>query len=238
MKSVSIITITKDDGVLLDSTVRSVRAQTVFDRIEHVIVDGGTKPLPRYEGVDVRRMPPRGVYSAINEGIRCSSAPIVGMVHGNDIFASDRVVEHVLDIFDADPELDFVYGSLVYRNCSSGKICRKYDSGKFKPELLDCGFGPAHPTLFARRRVFESVGLYDESFRISGDFEMWLRLFDPQNSFKWHFEPEVMTVMTKGGISSRLSNQLTVNVREKLRALRMHGHPANIFSLLRRFFYL
>lgn len=238
MKSVSIITITKDNGSLLDLTVRSVRAQTAFDRIEHVIIDSGESPLPPYDGASVFRMPPRGVYAAINEGIRRSTAPIVGMVHGNDVFASERVVERVLEIFAKDPDLDFVYGSLVYRNCGSGKICRKYDSGKFRPALLDCGFAPAHPTLFARRRVFENVGLYDESFRISGDFEMWFRLFDPQNGFKWHFEPTVMTVMTKGGISSQLHNQLTVNVREKLRALRMHGRPANIFRLLRRFFYL
>lgn len=239
MERVSIITITRNDGPLLMRAVRSVVSQTAAGRIEHLVVDGNDAPAATFPGMPhTVRVEPRGVYAALNEGIRRTSGAIIGMVHGNDIFASDKVVERVLGIFDEDPALDFMYGNLLYADPTTGKVRRTYDSGRFRPALLTCGFGPAHPTLFARRRVFEKVGLYDESFRVSGDFEMWLRLFAADAGLKWRFEPYVSHIMSTGGTSSRLANQLTVNLWEKRRALRMHGRPSGFFGLLKRFLYL
>lgn len=239
MSLISIITITKDDGPLLERAVESVRSQTIRpDEVEHIIIDSGRKPVKAVVGAELRRVPSCGIYGAINEGIRNTSGDIIGMVHGNDRLAFDGVLERVREIFDADPELDFMYGSVEFRRPDTGRVTRFYDSSRFRPELLDCGFGPAHTTLFCRRRVFDKVGLYDESFRICGDFEMWLRLFDPANGLKWHFEPLVMTHMSPGGVASRLANRLNVTLREKLRALRMHGHPASLLRLIKRIAYL
>lgn len=240
MESLSIISITRNDGTALHAAARSVEAQTARGRIEHLVVDSGDIPatLPRECRAHVVRTEPRGVYAALNEGIRRSSGEIIGMVHGNDRLASERTVERVLGLFDADPELDFVFGNLEYRDPLTGRLRRRYDCSRFRPGLLEYGFGPAHPTLYARRRVFERAGLYDETFRIAGDFEMWLRLFAPEAGLKWAHLDEVLAIMSPGGLSSRLRNQLSINIREKLRALRMHGRRASAARLLLRVFYL
>lgn len=238
MERVSIITITRNDGALLDRAVRSVREQSARRQIEHIVVDGSDRTPGDIEGVTMIHTAPRGVYAALNEGIRHCSGEIIGMVHGNDFFASEAVVRKVLDIFEAEPELDFVFANLLYTDPVTGKERRFYNSSRFEPGLLERGFGPAHPTLFARRRVFERVGLYDESFRVAGDFEMWLRLFDAKAGLRWRCEPVVTHVMSTGGISSRLKNQLTVNLQEKRRALRMHSRRASWWRLLERFLYL
>lgn len=239
MKDLSLITITRNDGPLLRVAQTSINWQSARGRIEHIIVDSSDLPIiVREPQVQVIRMEPRGVYAALNEGLRASSGEILGMLHGNDRFFSPDVVETVLDLFDNDPELDFIFGDLVYEKTSTHTIMRRYDSGRFRPELLTAGFAPAHPTLFMRRRVMEKVGYYDESYRVAGDFEMWLRLFNPEHGFKWRHLPKVMVAMSHGGISSLLKNQLTVNPIEKLRALRRNNLPANFFRLFKRINYL
>lgn len=239
MKDLSLITITRNDGPLLRVAQTSINWQSARSRIEHIIVDSSDLPIIVNEpDVRVIRMEPRGVYAALNEGLRASSGKILGMLHGNDRFFSPDVVETVMKLFDHDPELDFVFGDLVYEKTSTHTIMRRYDSGLFHPELLTVGFAPAHPTLFMRRRVFEKVGFYDETYRVAGDFEMWLRLFNPEHAFKWQHIPMVMVAMSHGGMSSLLKNQLTVNPVEKLRALRRNNLPANVFRLFKRINYL
>ena len=234
-----LITITRNDGPRLLETIESVRQQSAASRITHIIVDSSTEPqgpLPGDRHIIIT--PPRGVYAALNEGIRECREDIIGMVHGNDALASPDIIAEVLRIFGSDPDLDFVYGKVVYRRPGARKFCRIYDGALFRPELLECGFVPPHPSLFVRRRVFEKVGLYDESFKVCGDTEMWLRLFDPGNAFRYRYIPLVTTIMSTGGISSKFWNRLLVHLPEKRRALRMHDRPASYFRLLKRFLYL
>ncbi|MDE6278051.1 MAG: glycosyltransferase [Muribaculaceae bacterium] len=241
MERLSIITITRNDGAALAEAVRSVASQTAASRIEHLVVDSSEPPARLPDGSEARllRVAPRGVYAALNEGVRRSTGEIIGMVHGNDRLPGADTAARVLELFDADPELDFIYGNLEYRDPASGELRRRYDSSRFRPRLLDYGFGPAHPTLYVRRRVFERAGgLYDESFRIAGDFEMWIRLFSAEAGLKWRHVDEVLSIMSPGGLSSRLGNQLTVSIREKLKALRKNGHKASVAKLFLRAFYL
>ena len=234
MAEVDIITITYGDGPALEAALRSVAEQTARARMRHIVVDSNEEAA-MVDGYDVThvRMEPRGIYAALNEGIRRGEAPIVGMLHGNDRYASADVVERVLETFANDPTLDFLYADLEYRN-ASGRTIRRYDSGSFKPHMLRWGWAPAHPTLFVRRSVFDRVGLYDETFRIAGDFEYWLRLFDTANGLHYKHIRANFIIMSTGGVSSRLGNQLTVNMFEKRRALRLHGLPASPLAFLKR----
>ncbi len=160
------------------------------------------------------------------------------MVHGNDWLPNSDVTRKVLDLFDAEPELDFIFGDVEYRHLKTDRLLRNYSAARFQPPLLDYGFTPGHPTLYVRRRVFDRVGLYDESFRIGGDFEMWLRLFDPAIALRWKYTGETMAVMSPGGISQRFINQISVTPLEKRRALRMHGRSGNLLRLMVRLLYM
>jgi hypothetical protein len=63
--------------------------------------------------------------------------------------------------------------------------------------------------------VFEQRGLFDESFRIAGDYELLLRV--PA------YVPDlILSGMRQGGLSSDPANSL-VTMREIRRAQKMHG---------------
>lgn len=240
MKEVDIITITRNDGPLLAKAIESVDRQTARHRLSHIIVDSNEPALINTNDSErtYYHIPPNGVYNALNHGISHSTSEIIGMLHGNDTYANPDVVKTALDVFRHDQSIDFLFANLSYHKPGDTRIIRRYDCEGFEPKMLLSGYGPAHPTLFARRRVFDKVGLYDESFRIAGDFEFWLRLFDSANQFKWKHIPQDFVLMTAGGLSSRLSNQLTTNIFEKRRALKMHGIEPSFLKFLLRLKHL
>ena len=239
MKDLDLITITYNDGERFLESLRSVDSQTARHRINHIVVDSNQAPL-QFDNRDIVHITtdPRGVYNALNIGIKNGSSDIIGMLHGNDLFASEDVIETVLNIFQAKPTLDFLFADLEYFSNSPSKVTRRYKGNRFSTELLVSGYAPPHPTLFLRRKVFDKTGFYDESFRIAGDFEFWLRLFDDKNGFNYTYVPKVFTLMSQGGLSSSLKNQLTINFFEKRRALKMHGIKPSLFKFIKRLKYL
>jgi hypothetical protein len=77
-----------------------------------------------------------------------------------------------------------------------------------------------HPGLMHRRSLFDHHGEFDESFRISGDYELLLRELKTSDAV---FIPDVIIAgMRQGGISSSALNSLR-SLREARRAQRLHG---------------
>ncbi len=242
---VSIVTITLDDGRLLKENIRAVSRQT-YPHIEQVVVDGGStsvEPLCKSADRDIVycRQSPSGVYSAINCGLRHTTGEVIGLVHGGDRLTSDEVIEQVIKMFDRDDSLDFIYGDVQFvKEDSNGdrRVTRHYSGARFEPRLLTWGFAPPHPSLFIRRRVLERVGFYKENYIICADFEMWVRLFNPELGLKWKYIPLTMVDMSPGGISAKIYNRIFVNTPEKRRALSENGISVSLLKLLRRYLFL
>ena len=222
---IAVITITRNNVEGLRRTITSVRCQTYAD-ILHVIIDGdstdGTAEVldaERRNGTAmVETAPPAGVYDAINRGIRV---------------ASDDVVAQVAEAFD-EGDIDFVYGDLHYSRAGSDKVLRYYGAAHFTPAMLRQGYAPGHPTLYLTRRAAQVAGPYDTGFRVGGDFEMWLRLFE-HTELRPRYLPLDMVCMDTGGLSQRWYSRLVTNNRERLRSFRMHGLPASHLNILRHY---
>src|SRR5438128_992919 len=119
---ISVITAVKNRVGTLGACLRSVQAQT-WQGVEHIVVDGGSTDgtlgvlaASRAKLAKLICEPDRGVYDALNKGIRAASGDIVGFMHADDEFASERTLERVARAFE-DPTVDAVYGDLVYVNC-------------------------------------------------------------------------------------------------------------------------
>jgi hypothetical protein len=115
------------------------------------------------------------------------------------------------------------------------KCIRKYRSGIPTLENLIKGIGIAHPALFFKREIYDYFGLFNENFKIAGDFEFILRVFNNSyTSFK--YLPEVMVRMQLGGLSNKniLSTSLKIN-KEILMACRINGVKTNYFKILKRY---
>ena len=78
----------------------------------------------------------------------------------------------------------------------------------------------AQATVFWRRRVSDSVGLFDETLRYSGDFEYWLRAATAGFRFTNVREALALIVLHEAALSTRYADEVeseTRAVRERYR---------------------
>jgi glycosyltransferase involved in cell wall biosynthesis len=222
--TISIITAVFNRAATIGHALDSVRAQTFADT-EHLIIDAqstdGTLDAIRHRRIPAVRLisePDGGIYDALNKGMSLARGEIIGLVHSDDFLAHTQVLERVAQAF-SDPLVDAVYGDLDYVAADDpGHIIRHWRAGSFTPQKLRLGWMPPHPTLFVRRRVFETFGAYDTRYRIAADYDAVLRWFG--GGIRSVYIPEVLVKMRAGGESNRSLERILLKSREDLAALR------------------
>lgn len=215
---ISVITATFNSDATLADTLLSVAAQSHVD-IEHIIVDGasmdGTLDVVRQHGERVSKIisePDRGIYDAMNKGIKAATGDIVGILNSDDMYYDNDIVRIIADVF-TNKEIDACYGDLVYvdRN-NTEKVIRYWQSCPYKEGLLKRGWIPAHPTFYARRSVYEKYGGFDLRFRLAADTELLMR-FIGRYKIRVEYIPHLMVKMRLGGATNKnMSNILKQNI--------------------------
>ncbi len=218
---ISIITATYHSARTLVDTIHSVRRQT-WQAKEHIIIDGGstdgTMELvaanPHLNKVISE--PDRGIYDAMNKGIRLADGDVIGLLNADDFYADDRILEAVAGCF-ADPEVDAVYGDLVYVHPEdTNRVVRRWKAGKYRPGQFRWGWMPPHPTFFVRRRIYEQFGMFNLEMATCGDYELMLR-FIHRHGIRLAYVPRVLVKMRAGGASNvSLAARLRANHHDRL----------------------
>ncbi|MBN7771293.1 glycosyltransferase [Marinobacter daepoensis] len=236
--SVSIITVSFNSEATIRGTLESVRNQN-YENIEHVVVDGASKDqtisiVNEYrEGLGtVISEPDQGLYDAMNKGVSASTGDIIGILNSDDFFESDDVIAAVVKVFENHPEIDVVFGDVVFVEPKNlEKITRYYRSGHFRPWKLRFGWMPAHPATFVRTSAYKRVGMYRQDMRISADYEMFVRWLLVEK-LRYEYLPRVLVRMRSGGVStSGVKSSIRLN-REIVRACRDNGVYTNILFVL------
>ncbi|GGF63706.1 glycosyltransferase [Mameliella alba] len=228
MTRISVVTAVYNRARTLGEALDSVAAQTHPD-VEHVIQDGGSTDgtlelieARSQSNISLVSEPDGGIYDAINKGIARCTGDVIGLMHSDDFFASDRVLEQVARAME-DPAIEGVYGDLDYvSGTDTGRIIRKWRSGSYTMDSLKRGWMPPHPTLYLRREVFDRWGVYDTSFRIAADYDAMLR-YMVKGSVRLVHVPEVFVKMRVGGESNKSIGKILRKSREDYRALRANG---------------
>lgn len=238
---VSIITVTYNSIDTLRDTIESVIEQDYPD-IEHIIVDGssndGTQKLVKSYGAHISQFvsePDKGIYDAMNKGIRMATGTIVGILNSDDFFTRTDVVSKVVEAFESDRDLDAVHGDLYYVDeHDTNKIIRYWHMSEYKQGAFFRGWHPAHPTLYLRKEVYTKYGLYDLRFPLSADFELMLRLFECCRIKTRHLNI-VMIRMRIGGATSKSLKSIWRGIGQCKRAFRANGLRPPIFYPILRF---
>jgi glycosyltransferase len=225
---ISIITAVFNRVDTIADALLSVDSQS-YQNVEHIVQVGGsgdgTLDIIKQFDASFKHLvsePDTGIYDAINKGISRASGDIVGLMHSDDFFAHDRVLEQIADAFK-DPAIDGVYGDLDYVSAiNTDKIVRRWRSGIYRRGLLKRGWMQPHPTLYLRREVFDRWGLYDSSMSIAADYEAMLRYL-VMGGIRLADIPEVMVKMRVGGDSNRSLSRVVKKSREDYFALRRYG---------------
>jgi glycosyltransferase len=227
---ISVITVVRNCAGTIADAIASVSSQDHAD-VEHVVVDGastdGTLEVLQRDRASIVSLvsePDRGLYDAMNKGLGLASGEVIGFLHADDLFASHDVLSRVAEVF-ADPEVDIVYGDLLYvRKTDVRAVVRWWTAGDFNRSRLALGWMPPHPTVYVRRRVYERWGAFDTSLRIAADYDFMLRTLG-SGEVRAAYLPDVLVRMRVGGASNRSLRNILRKSREDVRAMRLNGIP-------------
>lgn len=225
---ISVITAVYNRVATIGETLASVQSQT-YHNIQHVLQDGGSTDgtldiLKHHSDPRMTLLSERddGIYDAINRGKARATGDVVGLMHSDDMFAHDGVLEQVAKAF-ADPDIDCAYGDLQYvASDDTSRVIRHWRSGTYTRSMLARGWMPPHPTFYIRRSLLEKYGAYDTTFQISADYDAMLRWLWTHN-LRPAYIPEVMVKMRVGGESNRSFGRIVQKSREDYRALRRNN---------------
>lgn len=230
MPKISVVTVCYNSASTLEDTIRSVIAQRDAD-YEHIIVDGGSTDgsldiveTYRDHFAAVISEPDRGIYDAMNKGLRLASGEFVGFLNSDDYFAGPAALSALQNALTTRG-LDAVWGDVVQVD-DKGTPQRLIKGSRFRPWLFSIGLMPPHPSFYARRSALLAAGEFNRSFRIGGDFDLLVRLFR-QPGLRTAYIGELTTAMRVGGASTQGVGATQRINHEVLESLRSHGLSAH-----------
>jgi glycosyltransferase involved in cell wall biosynthesis len=178
---VSVITVVLNGARNLARTLESVQRQS-YPNLEYIVVDGGSTD----GSVDILREhdasidywisePDRGIYDAMNKGIGLASGSIIGILNSDDCYAPDAVEACVQALRDSSAGYCYGWVRLLDKLGREVGLAKPVPRRLFSERVLRETPLP-HPTMFVRRSVYESVGGFDPSLLLAGDFELVARI--------------------------------------------------------------
>jgi glycosyltransferase involved in cell wall biosynthesis len=178
---ISVVTPTRDRGHFIEAAVESALGQSVRAH-EHIVVDGASSDdtlerLRKYPQLLIISEPDRGLYDAINKGIRRATGDVICLLNSDDRLLPGAF-EAVSAALQADPSLDAVCGRVRIGNVAhGGSEVEIGSSGMQRLRSGDLISGlPITNGRFIRRTVFQQLAPFDQSFPVLADREFLARL--------------------------------------------------------------
>lgn len=167
----SIITSTFNAGNTIDIAAASIRDQH-RDDVEYIVVDGASKDdtlkhIDRNRDVitHVISEPDTGIYDALNKGIKIATGELICVI-GSDDSLIPGALSAVAHQYATSP-VDILAGETLLTDSNGRGVLREDE--EYGVGALVSGIPFGHNAMFATRKAYERVGLYDTSYRITAD---------------------------------------------------------------------
>lgn len=212
---VSVITVCKNPGDVIRNTFKSVVEQS-YSNIEYIIIDGGSydgtldwlTDLPQKNHISkLVSEADEGIYSAINKGIRAASGELIGILHAGDIYHQDAIFNVVQVFLKERADCKVIAGGMRLIS-PDGKQFKNYVLPKDALKQLAYRMSLNHPSVFIARDAYLRSGLFDESYRFAGDYELLRRFYKCGECFI--LISDILTTMAYGGVSTLPKNLFKV----------------------------
>ncbi len=177
----SIITVTYNAADVLEDTIQSIVTQT-YKNVEYIIVDGGSKDgtldiIDKYRSHihTVISEPDKGLYDAMNKGIRLATGDYLCFLNAGDCLHEDDTLQLMVHSLHGTDLPGVLYGETDIVDSEGHFLHKRRLSApevltwkSFKQGMLVC-----HQAFFPRRDLVEA---YDLSYRFSADFDWCIRI--------------------------------------------------------------
>ena len=185
LPSITIVTPCLNAAATLEECLASVRGQG-YPRLEHLVVDGGSTDgtlAILEEAPDIRFIsePDQGRPDAANKGVRLATGEMIGFLNADDRYEPGALLA-VGRALAEDPSAMWATGYCRIVDAGGQEIRRAVTAYKnlllrhfSYPLYLTQNF-VSDPATFVRRAALDEVGPLDNRYRISHDYDLWLRV--------------------------------------------------------------
>ena len=185
MPAVSVIMPAYNVEPYIGEAIRSALAQTYTD-FELIVVDDGSKDgtaevvtaLAREDArIHLVQHANRGLAGARNSALRAARGALFALLDSDDLWEPTFLAEQMA-ILEAHPEVDIVTGNgWCLGGSKHGQFARPYPDPRPAPDLASI-IGDEWAVFImsvVRRRVYTTIGAFDEEMRSNEDYDFWLR---------------------------------------------------------------
>ncbi len=207
--------------------MESVLSQTCKE-YEYVVVDGAStdasvEVIKRFAGSFGGRLkwitePDKGIYNAMNKGIRMAGGEYVQFLNSGDCLADRDVVSKMYKALEENGNPSVLYGNML-KDLPDGRM-RRDRSFAGKPITLKGMYRGSfnHSPAYIKRDLFDKYGEYDESLKIVSDWKWYLQSIVLGEEVPVYVNLDV-TVFDMTGISETNLDLLDQERRDQLAVL-------------------
>ncbi|OSY87023.1 hypothetical protein WH52_13235 [Tenacibaculum holothuriorum] len=239
----SVITASYNSEKTIKETITSVLNQN-YTNFEYIIIDGNStdntvniirefEPIFKQKNISYKWISEKdsGIYNAWNKGLKLAIGNWIAFLGSDDIYL-EKSLEKYAKIAISNPEADLITSKVKLIN-NNNKVKHIFSKpwrwNEFKRNMKI-----AHVGSFHNKKYFEKYGIYNETYKITGDYELLLRAKD---KLKPLFINEFTAEMKDGGVS----NNFVIKAFKEAKRAKIEAGEVNpfiasiefIFSLLK-----
>lgn len=202
---VSLITVVLNGGEALARTFDSVFAQT-YQPIDYIVIDGGSTD----GSVDLIKRhheriafwvsePDSGISDAFNKGIAAAKGEYIGLLNADDWLSPHQIEEAVRALETSNA--GFAFGDLLYHAPSGETLHKIHGDPGYGSKIKSLMPALNHPSMLAKRQVFDEIGGFDQRYHVAMDYDWALRAH--LAGHKGVYSSKIIGHMTLNGTSDR-----------------------------------
>jgi glycosyltransferase len=183
----SIVTVSLNAAETIADAIVSVANQSFSAGLEHICVDGGSRDGTRaiidgWAGrlSHLRRVfePDRGIYDAMNKGLRAATGEYVLFLNADDFLCDASVLTDAFsDLAQGSASNpDLIVGDVIMGTLGRRAIWRNRRVPRRLAHSRGTGSFPIHQGIFASRNLLLASGGFDASLKLAADVTLYYAL--------------------------------------------------------------
>lgn len=201
---ITVITVCLNSEKTIEKTVRSVIAQRGWKwELEYIVVDGGSSDgtmsvIKKYSDHIDKYVsePDRGIFDAMNKGIRMASGDIIAFLNSDDWYEENALKIVACAFMNEDCDCVCCDNYVLGRNGQR----TYYDASKYVPDDLRIQMIYYHSAIFCKKEFLKKVGNFDLRYKIAADYNWFLGIVKRGARVRYLHQP--VFTFSYGGVSS------------------------------------